>query len=251
MEQLIACHKRADTDPALVVALRNGINHHNLVFDSLQLESRLYRLSGIAELSVNFIGEEVEIMLLHHIPDFIELLIGIDGTGGIIGITDENSFGGRSDPFFKLFDGRQPESLFNRTGKADDPRPGGFGEGHIIGVGRFRENHLIARIESGEEREEHCLGSAARYDYFLRRDFDSVPAVILRHLAAHTVVSVTGGILEHCPVDVLEYFKSLARRGQIRLPDVERQYLDSLGMSCGSKRSQLSDRRCRHNGTAP
>ena len=69
--------------------------------------------TGVDELTVNFVGEEIEVILLHEIANLIHLATGIKVARRVVWVADEDGAGSFVDEFLELLYLRQRETLVN------------------------------------------------------------------------------------------------------------------------------------------
>ena len=105
----------------------------------------------IDKLAIHFVGEEEKVVLLHEVAYLIHLATGIQITGRIIGITNQDSAGAVVYQLLELLHFRQREPLFYGRRNRTDFSAGGNGKRHIVGISRLRHDNLVTRIKTGHK----------------------------------------------------------------------------------------------------
>src|SRR5659263_152029 len=82
---LVTCYQRTDAHPAHTVTLGNRVKQYNILINTFELHGREVFLA-VAELPVNLIRQEEEIMFLYYITQLHQLITRIYRTCGVIGI---------------------------------------------------------------------------------------------------------------------------------------------------------------------
>ena len=185
-------------------------------------------------------------MLLHHVSDLVHLLWSIEASGGVVRVADEYSLGLLVDEFFEFLHCRQCESVFNLSGYRAHLDSCRDGEAEIVGIERFGENYLVARVETSHECYLHRLASAAGYHDVVRLHVDVVFPVVSGELLSVAQIALRSGIFQERPVDVFQSVESHLRCRQVWLSDIEVIHLRSSFFRCGSQWNQLADWRFRH-----
>ena len=170
--------ERADADAALGIPLGHGVDEDDVLFDPLQVHGRYVRRARVDELAIHLVGEEVQVVFLDQIPDPVHLLLGVQIAGRVVGIADEDGLRALVDQFLELLHLRQAEALVDGGRHRPDHGAGGDREGHVVGIRRFRDDDLVARVQAAQEREQHGLGTAAGDDNLIGPELDLVPVVV-------------------------------------------------------------------------
>ena len=210
------------------------------------MAGRDIRRTRINKLTIHFIGEEEQIVLLHKVTYLVHFATGIKITCRIIRITDQDSPGALVNQLFKLFYFRKRKTFFYGSGNGAYLSTGRDGKRHIVSVSRFGNNNLVTRIEARQEGEQYRLRTTGRNDDIICRQFDVELIIIAHQLLTVTTISCTGTIFQNFPVDIAYRINRDLRRGQIGLSDVQVEYMHSPLLGCVSQRSQFSDRRRGH-----
>ena len=150
------------------------------------------------------------------------------------------------DQLLELLDRGQCESVLDGGHHRADHGARRYGEGHVVGVGRFGNDDFVARVEARHEGEEHGLGAARGDDDLLGREFDLVLLVIGHQLFAQRAVAVAGAVFQHLAVDVFQGFEPLLRRREVGLADVQVVDLRSPGAGRVGQRDEFAYRGGRH-----
>ena len=91
------------------------------------------------------------------------------------------------------------------------------GKCHVVGVGRFRHDNLVARVKARHESKQYRLGAAGGDDDVVNINLDVVVLVILLQFAAQRRQTVGRTVFKHLSVNVFKCFKSFGRGRDIRL----------------------------------
>ena len=84
------------------------------------MESRDVGCTRVAELAVNLVGEEEEIIFLDQIADLKHLFHSVEIAGRVVGIADKYALCARGDQLLELLDSRKREALVNVGRYGDD-----------------------------------------------------------------------------------------------------------------------------------
>ena len=113
----------------------------------------------VEDVLVDLVGDRDHVPLPAERGDLLELLAGEDGAGRVVRVAEDDGLG----PVVE--GGGQLVGVEGPAGGADRDEPGGgAGEdavGPVVLVERLREDHLVARVDQGEQGDEHRLGAAA------------------------------------------------------------------------------------------
>ena len=89
---------------------------------------------------------------------------------------------------------------------------------HVVGIGRFGHDDLVAGVEARHEGEQHRFGTSRGDDDLFGGKFDLVLLVVARQLFAERPVTVAGAVFEYFAVDLLQRFESLWGDGRSGWP---------------------------------
>ena len=118
------------------------------------------RAARIDELAIDLVAEQVEVVLLDEVAYLIHFATGVEVACGVVRIADEDGSRLFVDELFELLDFRQGEALLDGCRDGSDDGTSRDGKRHVVRVGRFRHNYLVARIQTGEEGKQYSLTSA-------------------------------------------------------------------------------------------
>ena len=120
----------------------------------------------VAELSVDLVRQDENVLLLHDLRDFPKVLLLHDGTGGVVGEGQHQKLRPVGELLQQLLRG-QPE--FVLLLQLDDDRHTARhpGTGHIGHIARLRNQHLITRIQHDPHGHVNGLGAADGHHGFL------------------------------------------------------------------------------------
>ena len=246
VQRTVLGDERPDADAALRVAFRHRVDQHHVLLDPLQMAGRDIGRPRIDEFAVDFVRKEKKVVALHQIADLHHLAARIEVPRRVVGVADQDAARAVVDKLLELLDRRQREAVLDRGGDRPDHGAGRYGESHVVGVGRFGYDDLVARIEARHEGEKHRFGASRRDDDVVGRQADLVLGVILDQLFAQRPVAVAGAVFQHGAVYLLQGVQPHLRRGQIGLADVEMIDLHAAGLGGLGQRKEFSNRRLGH-----
>ena len=243
---LVLRDEGADTDAALGIPLGHGVDEHDILLDSLQVHGGDIGRTGIDELAVNLVREQIQVVFLDQVADPVHFPLGVQIARGIVGVADEDSLRPFVNQFLELLDLGQAEAFLDGRDDRADHRSRGDGEGHIVRVRRLRDDDFVARIQAAQESEKDRLATAGGDDDIIGRELDLVAVVVLHKCLTQRAIALRRAILQRGPVDMLERLQRLRRRGQVRLADVQLVDLHAPVLGGVRQGRQLPDRRSRH-----
>ena len=124
------------------------------------------RLVGIAELPVDLVGNEEEVVLAGDFSEGEHVLLAVQGSGRIARVADEDGLGPRRDELLELGHVRHLET-FPDIGMDGLHRDAVHeGECVVVGIERFEDNDLVALVAGNLEREIHAFASGYGDDEF-------------------------------------------------------------------------------------
>ena len=237
----------ADADAALGVPLGHGINDDHVLFDAFQVHGGDIRLVRIAELAIDLVGEEVQIVFLNDVAESVELFLRIEIARGVVRVADEDGPGLGGDDLLERLDVRKGEVVLDAGGDGEHVETGLCGEGQVVRVAGFHHDDLVARVHAGHEGHQQGFGAAGGDEHVFGRDLDSETAVVSYKFLAERQIAVAGAVFKRGAVDVFQRIQGLLRSGEIRLADVEMIYFDAVPFGGVSIGYQLSDGGSRHS----
>ena len=217
-------------DAAFGISLGHGIEEDHIVIYALKVHRGHVWPSGVDELPVDLVAEQEKVMPADYVSELLHLLAGVEIARGVVGIADEYGLGPGGDLLLELLDRRQAEAVLDAGLDAAYHGADRNRESHVVGIEGVGDYDLVARAETGQEREEHGLGAAGGDDYLLRRQVYAVFRVIADHLGAQGEAAVGGAVFEYLPVDMPEGVEAAAGRPDVGLADVEMIDLDSVAL---------------------
>ena len=168
-------------------------------------------LSGIGQLSVDLIGQDIEIVPDDDVHQLFQILSFHDRAGRVIGERQDQNLGPGSDRCLEFLR-CQPELILVFQIDNDGRGIRQHSAGLIGDIGGLRDQHLIAGIDHGAEHQVDSLGSSDCDEDFLVPD----------------IIDVLGAL--HVPADFLAQFPqtgigrvkstSLLQRVDTLIPDV-------------------------------
>ena len=234
-------HNGAYAYSTLAVALRHRVDEDCVVVDALEIHGAEVGRACVHILAVHLVAEEVEVIFLHQVAQLHELLLGIYRAGGVVGVAYHDGPCLGRDELLKLLDARQAETVFDLGGDGAHHAAHTLGKGHIVGIHRLGDDHLVARVQCRQEGEENGLAAACGDDDVVGRDVDVVLGVVVHQLFTIASKALRGRVLEHCACHVLERVEPLLRAGQVGLTDVEMVHLYPALLGSACQGSQLAD----------
>ena len=122
----------------------------------------------IGEITVDFIGNHHQVMLLGKVGDFYQRLSVHDGAGGVIGVANKDSLGPGSHFLFQFFHS-EFEFIFSPGRHQHRFAPGNGYAGRIGQVSRIRNKYFVFRIEEGGHDDADGLRNAYGHHDFIHR----------------------------------------------------------------------------------
>ena len=226
----------ADADTAFGIPLGHGIDDDYVLFDAFQVHGGDIGLVRIAELPIDFVGEEVQVVFLDDVAEAIELFLRVEIARGVVRVADEDRPGPGGDDFFERLDVRKGEVVLDGGSDGEYVEAGLGREGQVVRVAGFNHDDLVARIHAGHEGHQQGFGAAGGDEDIFGRDLDSETAVVSYKFLAERQIAVAGAVFKRSAVDVFQRIQGLLRSGEIRLADVQMIYFDAVpfgGVSIG------------------
>ena len=210
------------------------------------MTGRDIRRTGIDKLAVHFIREQVKIILLHHVTNLVHLAAGIQIAGRIIRVTDQNSFCAFVYQLLELLHFRQGEPFLDGSRHRADHGSGRNGKRHIVGIGRFRHNDLISRIQATQKSKQHRFRTSGSDDDIIGRQVDVIFLIITHQFLAIAAVSLAGTIFQNGTVNITNRIKGRSRSRQGGLTDIQVIHMNSSLFCSIGQRCQFANWRCGH-----
>ena len=160
--------ERTDTNTTLTIPFGHAVHQHHVLLYSLQMAGRDIRRLGVDKLTIDLIGDQIEVVFLHQIAYLPHLLFGIEIARRVIGVTDEDSSGLRRDLFLKLLYRRQLKAVLDVRLHGFDHSSAGDSKRHIVRVTRVGHNDLIARIQTTHVRKHDRFRASGSDDDLVR-----------------------------------------------------------------------------------
>ena len=154
------------------------------------MKSTHVRLVAVTELAINLVTDEVEVVLLNKVTQLHELLVGIEGASGVIGVTDHDGACALVDELLKLLDRGQCIAVLNLGGDGAHVHAHLASKAHIVGIHRFGHDELVARVEAGEESKLQRLATTTGNDDVACIELDVVAAVVAHELVEIALVTL-------------------------------------------------------------
>ena len=93
---------RTDADTCLRITLRYRVDQYHVLLDAFQVAGRDVGSTRVAELAIDFVREEVEVVLLHDVAQLLHLLHRVEVARRVVGVADQDALGAWGDEFLKL-----------------------------------------------------------------------------------------------------------------------------------------------------
>ena len=119
-------------------------------------------LIGVAELAVYLVGVDVEVVLACDVAELLYLVPGVEDTGGVAGVADDDALGPGGDVALELLDGGNCETVVYGCGDGHEPYVVDDGEGVVVGVERLQYYNLVVGVAGDGEGYLQGLGAACR-----------------------------------------------------------------------------------------
>ena len=97
-------------------------------------------LIGVAEFAVHLVGVDVEVVLAGDVAELLYLVLGVEDSGGVAGIADDDTLGPGGDVALELLDGGDGKAVVD-----------GGGDGHELNVVYDGEG-VVVRVEGLQGR---------------------------------------------------------------------------------------------------
>ena len=146
--------------------------------------------TGINVFTIHLIGEEIQVIFLYKVTNLVHFTTGIEITGRIVRITDQDGLGAFIDQLLELFHFRKGETFFDGSGNGTDYRTRRDGKGHIVGIGRFRHDDFIPRVQATQESEQHRFRTTGSDDDVVGIQIDVVFLVITHQLFTIALITL-------------------------------------------------------------
>ena len=184
------------------------------------MASRYVRRTGVYELTINLIREEIEVVFLYKVAYTVHLVAGVEVTCRVVRVADEYASCTFVDEFLEAFHRWQCKRLVNcRTYRADNSS-GRYRKCHVVGICRFWNDNLIAGVKASEECEKHSLRAARGYDNVIGLEFYLILVVVADKFLTQREKTITWTIFKNLLVEILYGFKGNLGRVQVGLSDV-------------------------------
>ena len=238
----VVCDERARTHTACAVTFGHGIQQNDILLQTFQLHHGEMFHSVVAELAIHLIGEQEKIMFFGNRAQLADLLFSVEIACGVVGVAHHNGFGLRGDEFLKLLDGRQSKTVVNGGNDGLYHHTASYGEAVVVGIERFGDDNLVARIHTAVESEQQTLAATRGDENFIGRKFDAHAVVIFNQLLAVTQVTSGVGISDNRHISVLDSLTSTLGCLDIRLADIQVINVNSARLGCIGERHQFTNR---------
>ena len=103
-------------------------------------------LIGVAELAVYLVGVDVEVVLACDVSELFDFVLGVEDSGGVAGVADDDTLGAGGDVFLELLDGGDGEAVVDGGGDGHEFHVVDNGEGIVVGVEGLEYDDFIVGI---------------------------------------------------------------------------------------------------------
>ena len=104
--------------------------------------------TGVDILSVDFVGEEIEVVFLYQVAYLVHLAACVKIARGVVRVANHYRTGALVDQFLELFDLRKRETFVYRGGNGAYLCPCRDGKSHVVGVCRLGNDAFVARVQA-------------------------------------------------------------------------------------------------------
>ena len=239
-------HQTTHPRPASAVTLGDAVQQHRPVIQPFQMQHRMMFFPIIDKLAVDLIREEEQVVFQHQRPQTIHFFQTVDVAGGIVGVADHDRPGARGDlcPDFGI--GRQGKTVFRPAGHRHHLHPRFHRETIVIGIERFRNDHLVPLIHGSKHRKNDRLAAGGGHQNLFLADMNIMPAIIFDQPLPIFPQSPGVAVFQHFDLMIAKSVHHDFRSGNIRLPDVQVINFDPAFFSRFGKGHQFADGGWRH-----
>lgn len=241
----VAGDEAAHAGAAGAVALGDGVEEDDVVLQAFELHDAEVFEAVVAELAIDLVGKEVEVVLLDDVSNLEELFFGVEVARGVVGVADHDGLGVGGDGLLELLDGRQCEAALDVAGDGLDLSAAEFGEGVVVGVVRFGDDDFVVGVEADGEGELQGLAAAVGDDDLVGGHLDAMTMVVLAEFLAIGHIAGAVAVGEDADLGLSEDFESALGGLDIGLADVEVIDMDATFFCCISEGDEFADCRLR------
>lgn len=142
-------------DAALRVAFAHRVDEHHVLLYAFEVACADVGGAGVDELAIDLVGEKVEVVFLHEVAYLVHLAARVEVARGIVGVADEYGSGVLVDEGLKLLHLGQREAFLDGGGNGANLGSRADGKGHVVGIGGFGHDNLIAGVEATHKGKQH------------------------------------------------------------------------------------------------
>ena len=173
-----------DTGAASAEAFGDGVLKDQAILDAFDGTEAVEFLAVEDEFAVKFFSDDPKVVFDGDVCDQFDFLLGVNGTGGVAGVGQEDGFGFVGDFGFDDFSRGEVEVVFDDGGEGGY-RGRGFDEvGVVVGVVGFAGEDFIAYIGDCEQGEKKGFGAACGNDDVVSGHGDVSALVVFCHAFA-------------------------------------------------------------------
>ena len=168
-------------------------------------------LLAVGEGGVDLVGEDQQVVLLHHPGDSLQVLPAHDGPGGVVGVGQDEEFRLFGDLLLHLLGG-EAEAVFRLGLDGDGHALGHLGDGHVADEAGLGDEHLVPGVDEAAHAQVDGLAAAHGHQ-------DLLVGVVLHVIVAGKEIGDLLAQLEKTPVGGVAG-AALFQRLDARLPDM-------------------------------
>ena len=195
----------------------------------------------IAELAVHLVGKQEQVIFLHQCAHCHQILFRIEISGGVIGVAYHDGACSRRNHLLELLHMGQCKSRLNVARYRHYLRIAQFGKGVVVGVIRFGDDNLVARIQTHREGHLQRLATAGGHQYALRRDVDIVAFIVFAQLVSVTLYTGAGTVSKHLYLGLSQCLQGSLGSLNIGLANIQVIHMYSVSLGCICKGHQFAD----------
>ena len=207
-----------------------------------QLQHAEVDLAVVGELLVDLVGDEEQVVLLGEGADGLQLLLGIDGAGGVVRRAEEDGARARGQLLFELGDVGEVEAVLGLGGHRHDLQAALRGVAAVVGVEGLGDDDLVAGVGDGVEGEGDGLAAAGGDDDILDLQLDLEIVEVVDHGDLQGLEAVGGAVGEDLLLVIVDLLVKDLGGVDVGLADV--QVVDGRAALLGrdGQGGQLADR---------
>ena len=181
-----------DTDTALRVALRHGVNQDDVLLDTLQVAGADVWRTRIDVFAIHLVREQIQVVLLYQIANLVHLAACVQIARRVVRVANHDGACAVVDELLKLLYLRQRETLLDGRCNGANLCSCRDSKRHVVGVGRLRHDDFVARIEARQECKQHRLRTSRGDDDIVSRHINIIFRVVADEFLAIAQIALRG-----------------------------------------------------------